>query len=166
VYLAVQQLWRHSANDPQLQMARDIALRLDRGDPINAVVPADPVDMRQSLAPFVMILDDAGTVVASSGRLGAQPRTVPAGVLNFVRQQGEERVTWQPEMDVRIATVVVRRAGSSPGFVIVGRSLLESERRTSQFQQLVGLAWLATVVALFVMVAVSEFALRAPVARQ
>ncbi|MFI5178828.1 MAG: hypothetical protein ACHQO8_09700 [Vicinamibacterales bacterium] len=159
VYLAVQQVWRHAANDPQVQMARDITARLERGDGANAVLPAEPVDPHHSLSPFVMVLDDGGAVVASSGAPGAPERAVPAGVLTFVREHGEERVTWQPDPGLRIAAVVVRRGGSSPGFVLVGRSLRESEQRTSQFQQLVGLAWLATLVGLFVVVAISELAL-------
>ncbi|HUL72115.1 MAG TPA: hypothetical protein VLT86_03390 [Vicinamibacterales bacterium] len=162
VYLAVQQMWRHAANDPQIQMARDVAARLERGEPVSAVVPADHVDARRSLAPFLIVFDDGGRVVASSGSVGDEPRSVPAGVLTFVREHGEERVTWQPELGVRIASVVVRHGGASPGFVLAGRSLLESEQRTSQFQQLVGLAWLATVIGLFVVAAVSEYALRAP----
>jgi len=162
IYLAVQQVWRHAANDPQVQMARDIALRLERGDPVSAVVPTDQIELRSSLAPFVTIVDDAGAVVASSGRLSGQTRTVPSGVLSFAREHGEERVTWQPELGVRMATVVVHHGGSSPGFVVVGRSLHESETRTAQFGQLVGLAWLVTLVALLVLVAVSEAMLVEP----
>lgn len=159
VYLMAQQMNRQTANDPQVQMAHEVARQLDAGRPVAAVVPTDPVDIGDSMAPYVMVLDNAGRVVASSGRLHDQPRVVPAGVLDTVRVQGEERVTWQPEQGVRIATVVVRRAGSS-GFVLAGRSLGESVARTFQLGQLVALAWAATLAGLFMLVGVGEYALR------
>lgn len=156
VYLAVQQAGRHLANDPQIQMARDAAAALAAGQPIPAVVPAQLVDFGQSLAPFVAVLDDAGTAVASSGRLRGQPPVLPAGVLEHVRQSGEEQVTWQPEPGVRIATVVVRRAGAPPGFVVAGRSLAETESRIEQIQTIVLLGWIATIVGLLVLVGIGE----------
>ena len=158
-YLTAHQMYRQTANDPQVQMAHEIARQLDAGYPVASVVPAGPVDIGDSLAPYVMVLDDAGRVVASSGRLHDQLRGVPAGVLDNVRAQGEERVTWQPERGVRAATVVVRRAGTS-GFVVAGRSLTESEARTFQLGQLVVLAWAAALAGVFVLVGVSEYALR------
>lgn len=159
IYVAVQQLYRQTANDPQVEMAHEIARELDAGLPPDAVVPSRPVDIGVSLAPYVMVLDASGHVVASSGRLHNEPRVVPVGVLDTVRASGEERVTWQPERGVRVATVVVRLAGSTPGFVLVGRSLEESEARTFQFGHLVALAWTATLCGLLVLVAVSEYAL-------
>lgn len=159
VYFTVQQMYRQTANDPQVQMAHEIAQELNAGMPVAAVVPYRPVDIGDSLAPYVMILDDGGRVLASSGRLHDQPRVVPVGVLDHVRAQGEERVTWQPERGVRVALVVVRRPGSS-GFVLAGRSLEESEMRTSEFGQLVAVAWAATLAGLLILVGISEYALR------
>lgn len=159
LYLAVQQVYRETADDPQVQMAHEIARELDAGLLIDAVVPARAVDIGVSLAPYVMVLDEGGHVVASSGQLHNEPRIVPIGVLDHVRARGEERVTWQPERGVRVATVVVRRAGATPGFVLVGRSLGESDARTFKFGQLVALAWAATLCGLLVLVGVSEYAL-------
>ncbi len=161
VYLAVQQVWRQLANDPQIQMARDAETSLERGQPLRSVVPEGQIDMAWSLAPFVTVFDDAGAVLASSGRLRGQPRGVPKGVLDHVRDQGEGRVTWQPEPSVRIATVIVRHSGTPAGFVLVGRSLRETEQRTGQFQALVGMAWIAILAGLLVLVAASEYGLAA-----
>ena len=157
VYLAVQQVGRQFADEPQVQMARDAAAALAAGRPVESVVPAVPVDFGQSLAPFVMVLDEAGAVVASSGRLGGQARVVALGVLEHVRQSGEERVTWQPEPGVRVATVVVRRIDKGAGFVVSGRALRETEERTLRIQAMVGLAWIATLVGLFVLVGAGEY---------
>lgn len=158
VYLAVQQEGRHLANDPQIQMARDAAAALAAGRPVESVLPAVPIDLERSLAPFVMVLDDKGTVVAASARLAGQTRVMPSGVFDHVRQVGEERVTWQPEPGVRMATVVVRRTDAGGGFVVAGRSLNETEERAYQLQTIVGLAWLVTLVGLFALVAAGEYA--------
>lgn len=162
IYLGVQQVGRHLANDPQLEMARDIGARLAAGEPVSAVVPATPVDFGRSLSPFVTIYDEAGAVVATSGRLNGSPRILPPGVLDHVRQNGEERVTWQPEPGVRIATVIVRREGASRGFVLAGRSLRETEERTAKFGSLIAAAWIAVVGGLFVLVSMSEYLLAHP----
>jgi hypothetical protein len=153
VYVVAQQMWRQSANDPQIQMARDAGAALAAGKPADAVVPRETVDMERSLAPFLMVLDANGKVLAASGTLRGNVPGVPRGVLDYVRERGEERVTWQPVGGLRIASVVVSYAGSSQGFVLAGRSLDETQRRVAQFQTLVGLAWAATLVGLLVVVA-------------
>src|SRR5262245_40186344 len=89
-YLLTQQSLRSSANDPQLQWARDAAVRLSAGQPADAVVPDDVIDFSRSGSPFLMVVSDTGSVVKSSGRLRADVRTVPTGVLDEVRRNGEE----------------------------------------------------------------------------
>jgi hypothetical protein len=149
-----QQLWREDANDPQLELAREAARRLAAGaGPAEAVAPLGPVDFAHSLAPFLMVLDDRGAILASSGRLNGALRTVPPGVLDAVRRSGEERVSWQPEAGARLATVVVR---ARAGFVVAGRSLLESERRTAHLHQLLLVGWIGILVGLAALVAVTE----------
>lgn len=95
-------------------------------------------------------------MIASSGRLHGQLRTVPEGVLKSVKANGEERVTWQPEPGVRMATVVVKNPGSSGGFIVVGRSLYETETRIQQLGSLLFLGWAATLVGILILVAFSE----------
>ncbi len=48
VYAAVQQVYRSSANDPQIQMAEDTAARLAAGASPETVVAGEPVDMARS----------------------------------------------------------------------------------------------------------------------
>lgn len=141
VYVAVQQSLRHSANDPQIQLAEDAATELGQGRAADAVVPATRVEMAQSLGSFVVVFDTTGRAIASSGFLHGQLPHLPAGVFDFVRQHAEERVTWQPEPGVRIASVVVRYGGPNPGFVLAGRSLREVERREAQVAFEAGAAW-------------------------
>ncbi len=156
VYVAVQQVGRQMANDPQIQIARDASAALAAGQPAESVVPATRVDIGSSLAPFVTVQNDSGVVLASSGRLHGQLRSVPSGVLERVRQSGEERVTWQPEPGVRMATVVVRTPGSPGVFVVAGRSLRETEMRINMLGKLLMLGWVATLIGLLVVVAATE----------
>jgi hypothetical protein len=129
VYLAVQQELRQTANDPQIQMAEDVALALENGAAVDSRVPSEKVAIDRSLAPFVMVFDDRGQTVGSSAALHGKTPQLPPGILDYVRTHGQDRVTRQPEPGVRIAAVVVRFQGSQPGFVLAGRSLREVEAR-------------------------------------
>jgi hypothetical protein len=146
VYVAVQQTLRHGANDPQIQLAEDAAMALERGDAVSTVLPPATVDLAQSLAPFLTIYDETEAVQASSGTLHGKALRPPAGVFQFVRQHGQERVTWQPAPGVRMAAVVVHLAGARPGFVLAARSLREVEKREAQVASEAGIAWLLVLV--------------------
>lgn len=156
VYVAVQQVGRQIANDPQIQIARDARAAIAAGQPVESVLPPQRVAIETSLAPWVTIQNESGAVLASSGRLHGQLRSVPTGVLASVRHEGEERVTWQPEPGVRMATAVVHAPGSPGLFVVAGRSLRESEERIGALGKLLLLAWAATLVGLLVVVAATE----------
>jgi hypothetical protein len=159
VYVVAQQTWRIAANDPQIQLARDTAAALAAGQPPESVVPRDAVDMERSLAPFLIVFDAKGQVLAASGRLRGQVPGMPKGVLDYVRDRGEDRISWEPIGGVRIASVVVSYSGSQAGYVLAGRSLEETQLRISKFGTLIALAWAATLAGLFVLVAAGTWIL-------
>ncbi len=143
-YTLVQQDLRGSANDPQEQLAADGAAKLDAGaQPASVVGPA--VDAGSSLAPFVIVFDTSGRVLASSGQLNGAPPMPPQGVLDAARSSGRNAVTWQPSNGVRLATVVVRWQG---GTVLAARSLRLVEQREANAELIAGLAWAAALVVL------------------
>ncbi len=154
VYIAVQQNFRMNANDPQVQIAEDFAAQLSAGQTLNPINPNLDVDMAQSLSPFVLVYDDAGQIITGSGKLNGQFPALPAGVLDSVKKAGEERITWQPQPDVRIALVIIRY---NAGYVAVGRSLREVEQRESMLGIQVLGAWLAGLVGLIILIAGGEF---------
>jgi hypothetical protein len=156
VYVTVQQSLRMSLNDPQIQMAEDAASALAAGHDPTALIPSINVDVSQSLAPFLIIYDDAGNIVASSAVLHGKTPALPSGVLDYTRTNGENRVTWQPESGVRLAAVVVR-VGNGSGFVLAGRNMREVEKREDQTMQLSMLAMTVTLVASLVVVIFCEF---------
>jgi len=159
VYAAVQQDLRLSANDPQIQMAEDAAAALGQG--LAFEVPSgQPVDIARSLAPFVIVFGEDGKPRTSNAVLDGGTPVPPAGVFAFTREHGQDRITWQPREGVRTAAVIVHFVGSTPGFVLAGRSLREVESRSSVVLQLTGAACLAALVA--TLLAVILFALLWP----
>jgi hypothetical protein len=146
VYVAVQQSYRQGADDPQIQMAEDAAIRLEDGANAQTVVGDSKVDMSYSLAPFMIVYDEAGHVVASSAQLNGATPDIPPGVFDSVRASGEDRLTWQPQERVRIAAVVTQFGG---GLILAGRSLREVEERESRLTQIVFLAWAVGLVGSF-----------------
>jgi hypothetical protein len=160
VMLAAQQSLRWGANDPQIQMAEDAAASLAAGGSPEAQLPVGQVEISTSLAPFMVIYNDAGQPLTSSGLLHGTVPTLPPGVLDYARRNHEDRVTWQPEPGVRVAAVVAAYDGSQPGFVLAGRSLREVEVRENQVYQMCGLAGLVTLGVSLVVVAGCELVLR------
>ncbi len=156
-YALAQQLLRTGANDPQVQLAEDAARALDTGaDPMAVVGPGSAVaglagegtvDVATSLAPFMVVYDASGNVLATDAQLDGRDPMPPAGVLATARAAGSDRVTWQPRPGVRIATVTI---GWSGGSVLAGRSLREVEAREDLALQLAALAWLAGLAVMVV----------------
>jgi hypothetical protein len=152
VYTAVQQDLRMRANDPQLQLAEDAARALDGGAQPSTLVGQAKVDVSASLAPFSVIFDASGNVLATDGRLDGHDPVPPLGVLDAARQNPPNRVTWEPRTGVRVATVTVPWHG---GTVMSGRSLREVERQEDNVLFLAGVAWLVMLVSLAVVSVIS-----------
>jgi hypothetical protein len=146
-YVFVQQDYRQSANDPQIMVARDVAAGLAAGKTADELVTNEKVDPSKSLAPFVTVLGADGRIVISSMVLGATTPTPPSGALAAAKASGENRVTWQPRADTRIAAVIVPVTGGPGGYVVAGRSLQVVEEREDQLTQLAGLGILGALLA-------------------
>jgi hypothetical protein len=147
-YAALQQDLRQSANDPQIQLAEDAAAALATGVQPDSVLPAQHVDLGASLAPFVMVFDANGRVLASSGLLEGATPTLPNGVLQNAGEHGHSRLTWQPRPGVREATVIQAVKGAPQArYVLAARSLREVDDRETNAEEVVGLGWLASLAA-------------------
>ena len=146
IYGVVQQDIRQGADDPQIQLAEDGAAKLADGRSIQEIVPIEKVDIAKSLAPYIIVFDSSGKPIASSALLNGQIPTIPAGVFDVVRQNGEDRITWQPQYGVRSAVVVTQFKGANSGFVLAGRSLREVEKREASMQQIVFVGWIGMLL--------------------
>ena len=78
IYTSVQQAYRTGANDPQVQIARNINLKLQHGKSIENFF-TDTVDIAQSLSVFSSLYDPAGKLIRSSGYLRNKMPAVPEG---------------------------------------------------------------------------------------
>lgn len=147
--LTIDQMLRRGANQPQIDMAAWYAGEIAAGeDPAN-VIPPGYVDLERSLQPFVIYYDDQGKPGPGTGYLGQKLPSPPPGVFDFVRRNGSEIVTWQPQPGVRLASIIRRVDGPKPGFVLAARSLrLVEEQKTVLWQMAFGI-WLAVLVLLF-----------------
>ncbi len=146
MYAVVQQVLRQGADDPQIQMAEDTAAKLAAGQSVQSVVPNEKVDIATSIAPYMIIFDANGTDIASSAQLNGQTPSIPSGVFDSVRKNGEDRITWQPQDGVRSAVIVTQFKGISTGFVLVGRSLREVEKREDDLLQLLNVGWIGMLI--------------------
>src|SRR5581483_3886463 len=81
VYAAVQQNYRQSANDPQIQIVEDVAQAIDKGNttPHFIVSPQPTTEMSPSLSTFVTVYSATGTPVGSSVALNGKMPSLPAG---------------------------------------------------------------------------------------
>jgi hypothetical protein len=147
IYIVVQQSQRSDADSPQIQMAEDAASALDQGASPQTLVGPN-VDMAHSLAPFVIIYDRTGRLVAGAGLINGAAPTPPMGVLTSATGQPYHIVTWQPEPGVRIAAATI---AANRYYVLAGRSITEVEKnetKTLELSLFGGLsAWLVLAVA-------------------
>jgi len=156
IYATVQQNYRTSANDPQIQIAEDIAAAIAKGNtPPDSIVPPNPTqELSPSLATFVTMYSATGTPIGSSAALNGKLPTLPSGVFDIARKNGQDRFTWQPQNGVRIAAVVTSYNGPVSGYVLAGRSLREVEIREKQLTILTGVAGLVALVLVYLVLLV------------
>jgi hypothetical protein len=143
LFVGLQQDLRQGADDPQIQLAEDLARHLDAGGDPSSLVVGPTVDLATGLAPFEAVYDGTGRVIVTNGTLDGAPPQPPVGVLDTARAAGVDRVTWQPRAGVRIALYAVRWNGGS---VVAGRSLRLVEERTGQLQALIAVGWFVGLV--------------------
>jgi hypothetical protein len=156
-YLVGQQVYRQSANDPQIQMAENAALALASGAAPEDIVSTDTVDMATSLSPYLIIFDESGAPVASSVILDGKTPTPPNGVLNYARSHRQNRITWQPRPGVRHAAIICYFNGRQSGFVLAARSMREVEIRIGKLFLGIVIGWLITLVASLVTIIAVEY---------
>lgn len=151
IFVLGQQNLRLGANDPQIQMAEDIAVALSNGADAKTLITTKSVDMAQSLSPFISIYDANAELVVSNAMLNGTTRIPPKGVIIYTKEKGvQNRVTWQPAANVRNAVVVTRYVTPDhTGFVMVGRSLREVENRSRDLMYEVLIAYILLLAVSF-----------------
>jgi hypothetical protein len=100
-FWGIQQQYRITLNDPQVQLAEDGAAALANGvTPAELVGDRPQVDIKTSLAPWIAVYDPSGTPLASTGVLDSAPPEPPRGVFNMSSWRSSA------EMGIPIATPI------------------------------------------------------------
>ena len=155
-YLAVQQSLRLSLNMPQLQIAQDAANQLSQGaSPSTVLSSTQLIDESKSLAPFMTIVDKNINVIATTGKIGdVTPLPPPSSFPDSIKR-GNTWFTWQHDNNnVRDAAVIVPYGGANPGYVLVARSMNQTENIVSRLTILAGFTLLCILVFSTLIVAV------------
>jgi len=136
-----QQMLRRGANQPQIQMAASYAAEIESGVKPEQAIPRNNIDLERSLEPFAIFYNDQGMPTTSNGHLNQLIPSPPRGVFNYLRIHDTDTITWQPQPNVRIAAVMRRVSGPTPGFILAGRSLRMVEEQESLFWRIVFMGW-------------------------
>ena len=156
-YGLVQQNYRMSANDPQIQGLEDIIDQINQGRPADSMLPpTGTTEISNSLAPFAMMFNESGKLIGSTAILNGKNPDFPLSVLqNAKKSDKQSRVTWQPQAGVRQAVVIAHyqtKDGKTSGYALVGRSLREVEIRENQALMIAGFGALLGLIITFLIV--------------
>ena len=157
IYATVQQCYRTTANDPQLQIARDMKKTLSEGKSINKLFPVNNIELKESLAVFAELFDKNGKPIQSSGLLNGVLLQPPQGVFSYTNEHDEDVLTWQPQNNIRMAMVFEKANANDIGYIAVGRSLQETEIRESNLIRMILIAWIACVSLLLVHLLIQNY---------
>lgn len=152
VYVTVQQSYRQSANDPQIQIAQDTVLAINSGFSPKDAVFRNKIDISKSLAPYIIIYDESGKPIVSGAILDNKTPNPPKNALDFAKKVGENRFTWEPKNGVKSAVVLAYYKGKESGFVLAGRSLREVEKREKLLAASIGVAYILSLGSTFAVI--------------
>lgn len=160
VYMVVQQEYRQTWNDPQIELVEQINSNLTLGVPAMKAVNwfPSPWDLANyGVWPWAAVFDKDGKLIKSDVVLDGQPISIPKGVFDLAKQNigkdtqvlRQNRVTWQPRDGIRSA-IVVQYNEEQDMYAVSGRSLWEVEIREKMLSEMVFFAWLLLLVSTFV----------------
>jgi len=155
-YALTQQTYRQSANDSADALALQVATDLTNGTALDTTRTSD---ISQSLMPFYVVYDASGKALEGTGTLNGALPIPPVGVLNSAKLNGIDRVTWQPQSAVRIASVIRSVSSSNGAFVLAGQSLARTEVHSAQAFGDAVIGWLITMITSFFAVGMTAIAL-------
>jgi hypothetical protein len=163
-YVIMQQNYRMNANDPQIQIAHDVILNIEAGSDPKSIDDLTKIEMAKSLSPFVIVYDKDKKVIANESTLNGESFLPPANTLDnvgkkynyfiFTQPINENRFTWQPQKDVRIAAVLVKYDN---GYVLAGRNMKEIETRIINLGIMTLIGWVTALVVSFLMVVFTQY---------
>ncbi len=151
-YTAVQQVYRQEGNDPQIQISQEIVRGLEAGEDPKSLESTHKVELADTESPFVIVYGEDEKIIASSVTFEGNDPKVPSGSLHQTDGGQQSRITWAPSTDAREAIVIdhfATKDGKSKGYIVVGRSLKETEQRERLLLEKTAIGLAVTLVATF-----------------
>lgn len=142
VYVNDQQTIRLGANEPQEWMAHDAAENIASGMTPALAVSGSPVPVMTEYSPYLIAYNPEGSTTAATGLFDRKVSVLPRGVLEYARDHGTHRLTWEPVPGTRHAIVVVPIEGGKLGYVLAGRSLTYTEEQEQLLTDRIVFGWL------------------------
>lgn len=133
--------------DPLATQAVDKAWQTALSAEADGVVKAPvlvKVDVKNQLSSFFTVYDKDKKVVGSSGVLDGQTPELPVEYLDNTNEYVRNYFSWHPKPDVHLAGVTVSMGDK--GYVLVGRSMQETDRQTDRLIRTVVAAWAGCVL--------------------
>ncbi|HYF05423.1 MAG TPA: hypothetical protein VEA59_04590 [Patescibacteria group bacterium] len=160
-YASSQFIIRSSANDAPLQLSESALAAIEQGAPLEQLLPpTSDSDITKGTAPFAVLINGTGTPVGSTGMLDGKIPVPPQGALDAAKKKGEHRLTWEPKNGQRFATVITSIPGPQGGYVIVGKTLKETDARINKLCLMAALGALAALAASFILSYVAHSVIR------
>ena len=145
-FVGLQQNFRTSANDPQVQYSQDMARNFKDAKDAQNLVPQEKTNIGESLSTFGIVYNKDGGLLSSSAALDNQTPALPKGVIDYTKAHNQDIFTWQPKKGVRLAAVITK---GDAGFVLIGRNMKTVEDRVIKLSYIILAGWLTTLVATF-----------------
>lgn len=149
IYITIQQNYRTSANDPQIEITEEISNAINNGAPTDQIIPqgANGTDIKTSLSAVAMVFDKDGKVVGSSAKLNGKDPVPPKEVFEKASARGRNIFTWEPEKGTRLAAVVVPIKSNNDNFyILAAKNIREVELREKQLGLLCAVAWIVLLL--------------------
>lgn len=154
IYFSSQYIVRSLAVEEQVKISADVMRYLNEGGNPMALNANAPVDIEKTLSPYIVFYTLDILPMTSSVTLDGERPILPFGVYAQVKERGEHRLTWQPKRGLRQAIVLNHLEGPTPGYLLVGKSLKESERTICGLWYILSVMWAITMLGSFFVVSV------------
>jgi hypothetical protein len=147
IFIAAQQVIRNEANGVPIDTAQNVIGYLESDATTKDLInQSTKVDLANSDKTFMIAYDQNENVTASSATLDGATPSIPSGALDQAKK-ATNKITWSPKNGIREAVVIYAVGGSSPGFLLVGHSLKDTEDFTKQLGWVLFGGWVITILA-------------------
>jgi len=140
IYAAVQQTYRMAATDPQTGLVRDRANDIKYSRTYHFVENSD-VNAQQSFSTFMQLYNKDGQLIYSGGTINGKAPHFSEGVLDNAKQFTAHAITKQPTSTMHLAAVATCTTMPDAAFVVVARSLQETENCGIRLITMIILFW-------------------------